>query len=224
MLAAGRGTRMAGFGGEAKELLPLGDRSCLDRVLDEAFSVSPAVVVVTSEAKPSVASRALERGARVAFQREPNGVVDAVLSADPVGDVLVLLGDCAFPSDSPSPRLASALGTHDGAVAFVTTDDAGTSVYGIGEVSDGTLTSLTEKPGPSAASRLAVAGRYALSASLLDEVRARHRAGLGADFPLTALLGEFVRQGRRIAAVEVVGPRGDVGSPREYAEAQALPW
>ena len=215
---------MADLGGEAKELLRLGGRSCLDRVLDEAFATCDDVVVVTSEAKPSVAALASERGARGAIQRAPNGVVDALLSADPEGDVVVLLGDCAFPEDAPSPRLAAALAAHDGAVAFVTTDDAGTRTYGIGEATDGILKSLREKPGPAVPSRLAVAGRYALSAALVGEIRARHAAGLAPDFPLTALLGEFVADGRRIAAVEVVGPRGDVGSPREYAEASSLAW
>src|SRR5687768_11432369 len=103
--AAGRGFRMASVtGGAPKELLDLGGKPVLLRVLEEARQADPDQIVVVSAQDKETLNEAVEEWAkaefadlpvRIAYQETANGLAGAVAAADCHDDALVLVGDCA---------------------------------------------------------------------------------------------------------------------------------
>jgi UTP-glucose-1-phosphate uridylyltransferase len=244
--AGGKGTRMAVVtGGMPKELLPLGSRTVLSRIIDEAKAAgAERVIVVGSTSKPEIDAyvKALEDpNVLVRHQERPLGLADAIASAEAHDDALILLGDTVYHGGSPCGRLADAL--RDGllgAVAGEEVPDELVHLYGIIEGSgiDLDIARIVEKPKPDEVrSRWAVAARYALSAPLMAALVGRathHRAAPRGELGLTEIINDALRVSgdpdalaplpMRLVPLQGTERRVDCGSPEEYAEAKELSW
>ena len=233
--AAGKGTRMASVtGGKSKELLKLGRRTVLERVIDEAREAgADSVVVVSSDEKPELTAASEALGARVAIQKRPLGLGDAIACAEVADEAIVLYGDCVFWGGSPVTRMAALLARGiDGCIAVERVSDEDTWKYGIVEVDENTggIQALIEKPGPErTSSRWAIAARFGFGVQLmafLQEERARHIVSEGQELSMTPIFSAAVRAGFDLKAVPLQPEqkRVDCGSPEEYAEARRLDW
>lgn len=217
-------------GGKAKELLPLGSRSVLARILAEAREAgADRIVVVNSREKPEI-DAAVEGMAdvRVAYQSRMRGVADAIAAADVREDALIMMGDAVFQGGSPSARLRQALVGADGAIAVETVDDAHVSLYGI-VVGSPRVERILEKPAPDETpSRAAVAARYSLNARMMEflHLRVRELGSQGSEITLTQILMDAIRDGAEFVPIALAAGerRVDCGSPEEYAEAVRIPW
>jgi len=221
--AAGLGLRMREVtGGAPKELLPLGGRTVLERVLAEAHAAGcTKVVVVSSSAKPELDVAARNLGAVIRWQPEMRGLAHAVACAEVEDDALILLGDTVFwGTDEPVSRpLVTAI--QDGNPAAVLVQEVPPelrSQYGI-VTSPGII---VEKP-KSSESPWAVCARYAFAASAMRELPSFLDAwSEPGEIPLTPFinsLGGFSTI-RLLHGVR----RVDCGSVSEYRAAQELPW
>ena len=220
--AAGLGTRMfAVTSGAPKELLLLGDRTVLHRVVKEARQAGcDDVVVVSSPRKPSLDDAAKALGARVVWQPEMNGLADAVACAKVTDDALILLGDTVFwPDGRMSAQLCAAIA--QGATAAILVEEVAPelrSQYGI-VTGPGTI---VEKPKESE-SPWAVCARYAFSSQSMQRLPEFLRQwSTPGEVPLTPFinsLGGF----QPIPLAEGIR-RVDCGSVEEYRAAQALAW
>lgn len=225
-------------GGRAKELLPLGSRAVLDRIVEEAAaSGARQIVVVSSPDKPEIAERyGHYPGITVANQREPLGLGHAIavgLRSAPTTATraMILLGDTVYAGGSPLGRLSS-IG-FDGAIAIEPVDADQVSQYGIVALSPqgDRIMDVVEKPSPETApSRYAIAARYVFSERMLDRIAyaaTRHeREGIG-ELGLTGILRAALATGKTILRpVTLLGHerRVDCGSPEEYAAAMELTW
>lgn len=225
-------------GGRAKELLPLGSRTVLDRIVEEAAaSGARQVVIVSSPGKPEIAERFSRfPGITVAVQEEPLGLGHAIAvglrgAPSPPTRAMVLLGDTVYAGGSPLGRLSS-IG-FDGAIAIEPVDADQVSQYGIVALSPqgDRVTDVIEKPSLDAApSRYAVAGRYVFGERLLDRISlaaTRHeREGVG-ELGITGILRAALATGKTILRPVILQGherRVDCGSPEEYAAAAELPW
>lgn len=236
--AAGLGTRMAKVtGGRPKELLPLSGSPILEWVLREVGETNAAeIIVVGSERKPEIDAFVRERSlsrVTMAHQKEMRGLAHALYCAGTFDDdVLVLLGDTVFSPRSPIQRLARSLAHGSSAVAVETVDEESVSRFGIVEpLLDGgsRIGRILEKPLPSeTSSRLAVAGRYALTRDVLRLVRDRFeradaQSSVG-ETTLTDVLVEALRLGLPIQYIplETDEVRLDCGSASGYSRAQEV--
>ncbi len=221
-------------GGEPKELLRLGRKTVLERIIEEARECDPdEIVVVSSPAKPQLSLAAMELGARVELQVRSAGLADAIATANVEDDAIVLYGDCVFTGGSPSERLAelSRRGI-DGCIAVEEVDDEGTRHYGIVEVDEytGGITRILEKPGPEkTSSRWAIAARYSCSVNLMAYLNgyiARHVSPIGDELSMTPVFEAALLEGFDLKAVPVQPgqKRVDCGSPEEYRAARLFDW
>ncbi|RYG38303.1 hypothetical protein EON81_03965 [bacterium] len=237
--AAGRGVRMAAVtGGRAKELLPLGSRAVLDRVIEEAAaSGARQIFIVSSPNKPEIAARYGHfPGITVAIQEEPMGLGHAIAvglraAPSPPTRAMILLGDTVYAGGSPLGRLTT-IG-FDGAIAVEPVDQDQVSEYGIVSLSPqgDRIIDIVEKPRPEdAPSRIAIASRYVFGERLLDRITlaaTRHeRDGVG-ELGLTPILRTALATGKTIIRPVTLTHserRVDCGSPEEYNAAAELPW
>lgn len=222
-------------GGAPKELLKLGRRTVLQRVVDEAREAgTTGVIVVNAPDKPGIEEAVAEMGADVSTRVQPEmrGLAHAILCAGVETDALVLLGDCVYDETSPSSRMANLiLMGIDGAIAVETVPDDEVHRYGIVDINElGTIRRIVEKPQPSeVASRYAVAARYAFSnrfmAFLSNYVpdRLPHVSG---EIGITEVINAAIAAGLEFKAVALQPgqARVDCGTPEEYAEARRRPW
>lgn len=235
--AAGRGTRMAAVTrGRPKELLTLGSRTVLERVIDEAEHIGcDRIVVVNAVGKQEIDAFILDRyrestpRVEVRYQRAMRGLADAVASANLTEDAVVLLGDTVVVPESPAQRLADAVrGGAFAAVGTETVPDTEVSRYGIVEVDGSLVRRILEKPQPTeTTSRLAVASRYALSGQALQELASFSESWSSErEVTLSDFLAQAVDRGERIVSVPLTDRenRIDCGTPEAYASAKDLPW
>ncbi len=229
--AAGKGTRMLGVtGGGPKELLPLGSKTVLERVVAEAYEAGcHSVVVVGSPEKPGLHALVHSMpGVRYAEQCRPLGLGHAIACSGIRGEsALVLMADALIWPPGALRALVRAI--EEGAWAGATVRrvaDADVSRYGMVEFGEGgEVVGLLEKPAPSATtSRWAVAGRYAFGKDALDALA--HEASLfegpGEHHP-TPLIQRGIASGHRFAAIPIGDARVlDCGSPEGYREACAV--
>jgi len=237
--AAGMGTRMRPITSVIpKELLPIGVKPVIHRVLDELAAVGIAsVVIVLSPRKPIV--REYLDGQRFpmsiahVYQETPRGLGDAVLCAqEAVGDepFAVALGDCAVDSPtlgSPLRRLCEAANATGGsAVLCEEVDWERVTRYGVlapAEAANGTfrLRGIVEKPPQDRApSNLVVAGRYVLQPEVFDYLERTAPDSKG-EVQLTGALAAMIADGRPFSAVrlEAGEERLDIGAFRSYIHA-----
>lgn len=232
--AAGKGTRMAEItGGAPKELLPVGGRSILARVVEEAREAgADEVVIVNSPAKTGIDAVAPSLKATVVYQPTMRGLAHALSMVPADSDALVLLGDCLYAGGSPLARMANLLRMGlDGAIAVETVPDEEVRRYGIVEVDGmGSITRFLEKPQPSETeSRYAVAARYAFSQRFLDYLSgyvAHHLNRREGEINVTEVMAAAANEGFEFKAVALQPgqQRVDCGTPQDYIEARRLHW
>ena len=220
--------------GAAKELLKVGSKTVLERVIEEAQeALVDEVVVVSSRDKTDLTEAALRLGARVAFQERPFGLADAIAAAEVEDEALILNGDCVYGGGSPAYRIAELVRRAiPGCIAVEAVDDLGTSLYGIVEVDEttGGIQRILEKPGPVAtSSRWAIAGRYAFGAAFMAFL-GRHCRNIvlspGQEISLTPIFNAAILAGFDLKAVPLQPgqTRLDCGDPAGYAAARRYPW
>jgi len=237
--AAGLGKRMASVtGGGAKELLPLGRKVVLERIIDEAiYAGVDEVIVVSSPAKPEIEEavnewskgRLREARIRVVYQTEPRGWADAVFLPRVESDILVMLGDCVYRGDSPCERMVNLISRGiDGCIAVEEVPESEVNKYGICEVNDfGNIGRIIEKPAPGVtSSRWASAARYAFSAPLVMHMEQLYMDMAAPDLPLPPVMAAAIANGFTLKAVALQPDqeRVDCGTPEEYSDARRLPW
>jgi len=217
-------------GGRAKELLPLGGRAVIERVIAEARIVSERVIVVASPQKLDLIVRVEQLGAEVAIQSEMKGFAHAIGCAGVEGDMIVLLGDCAINGESPVERMANLLHKGiDGAIALQEVSEGEVSLYGIAEIGDlGGIRRIVEKPTVAdAPSRFAICARYAFAGPLTAFINQAADVWDGpGELGLTPILNAAIQMGFDIKAVPLPpdSKRADVGSPEQYQEARWWAW
>lgn len=222
-------------GGAPKELLKVGGQTVLGRIVAEARSAgADRVIVVSSPDKPQLDEACKELGVEVATQQEMRGVADAISCARVTSDALIMMGDSIYHGGSPSARMVELIAKGiPGCIAVEQVTEAEMSLYGIVEVNPGTgqITRILEKPKPDQTlSRWAVSARYALSASLMNDLNTyaqdpEIRATKG-EIGLTAMLNQAIELGADIKAVALqpTQARVDCGSPEEYDKARRMDW
>jgi UTP--glucose-1-phosphate uridylyltransferase len=234
--AAGEGRRMAGVtGGAPKELLTVGGKAVLERVLDEAFEAgAQQAAVVTSAAKPGIEAFVRMYGdsrVRIAYQESARGLAHAVSCADVSGSpALAMMADVFFEPHSPSRRLAEALLERRCwacvAVRQVAPEDA--SLYGVVVWDEATLRAsrIVEKP-PMAEGlgSWVVAGRFGLSDEAMEVLHAM-AISMSEDDPYSSLSLSDVLQlgidsGRDVLAIPLEEGESlyDCGEPANYETA-----
>lgn len=230
-------------GGKPKELLPLGSKSVLERIMDEARTADvDGVSVINSHFKPEI-DDAIDEWShgpfsdlplRVDFQVEPRGLGHAIACAHTESEALVLLGDNVYHGGSPVHRMASLVFRGiDGCIAVEHVDESLVHLYGIVEIDEfnGNILRVLEKPDPSQTkSRWAVAGRFAFGKPFMgllaeyceDPVRLIRPEEIG----LTEIIEVAIGQGMDFKAVALQAgqKRVDCGSAAEYAQARRLDW
>lgn len=217
-------------GGGAKEALPLGRKTVLGLIIEEAQQVVEDVVVINSPGKPEVDAIAAEYGAKVIIQPVMRGLAHAISLAGDDADALILLGDTVMAGGSPVERMSNLVYRGiDGAIAVQEVPDEMVSQYGIAEIDDmGRIHRLREKPQIGEThSRWAVAARYAFSAALLGQIgRAVSMSAEGGEIGLTEILEDAILNGADIKAVALQPghERVDCGDPEAYRIARGMPW
>jgi dTDP-glucose pyrophosphorylase len=240
--AAGKGTRMAEVSQNLpKELLPLGSKAVLLRVMEECRACEPSeIVVVSSDSKTEMNDQIeiwsnrhfADIPVRIAFQSAPNGVAGAIAAAEIEDDAIVLLGDCVFTGSPPTARMANLIGRGmDACVLVERVPDDAVSRYGIVEIdeSSGLIRRILEKPSASeTSSRWAVAGRYGFAGPVMgflsDYIRAH--GDEGREITVSEVFEAGLRQHQDIRAVPLQDgqKRLDCGMPAEYREAVRQRW
>lgn len=219
VLAAGRGTRMRPLTDRRpKPLLPVGDRTLLECVLDAAHDVVDAFVVVTGyrgkQIRDDVGESYRDRPVDYVEQAEPRGTAHAIAQAEPVVDdrFVVLNGDVLV--DPSLPRaLADAGGT-----AVAATEVADPSSYGvISTAPDGTLAGIVEKPADPP-TRLANVGCYAFEPDIFEYLDRTPESERG-EYEVTTTLELLVTNERTISVARYDGTWLDVGRPWELLTA-----
>jgi len=177
VLAAGRGTRMRPLTDRRpKPLLPVGDRSLLERVFDTVAGVVDEFVVVVGYRGDAIRDAIGEsyRSYPVHYveQAEALGTAHAVAQVEPVVDdnFLVLNGDVVV--DASLPRsLADAEGT-----AVAATEVVDPRAYGVlSTTEDGSLAEIVEKP-DDPPTNLANVGCYAFTPEVFEYIDRTPRA------------------------------------------------
>lgn len=236
--AAGRGTRMATVTeGAPKELIPLGGRTVLDFVLDEAREAASHVCVVSAPGKPAVDAHVQDR-ALVVHQDVARGFAHAVRlgiqGLPPCDAYVVLLPDTLFSAEgsvdgSLSSRLVARLDCAEVAIAAERVPEDKVHRYGILETKNGRILRIKEKPMPhQTESRLAVSARYAFRASFADflERECQRHDAMGEsvrELSLTPVIGSYLAQGGSGLAMPIDGWRRlDCGDPDGYADAREV--
>ena len=222
VLAAGRGTRMRPLTDRRpKPLLPVGDRSLLERVFDTAIDVVDEFVVVTGYRGDAIRERIGEsyRGHPISYveQVEALGTAHAVAQAEPVvdDDFLVLNGDVVV--DASLPRaLVDAEGT-----AVAATEVADPRAYGVLSTSDdGSLAGIVEKPADPPTT-LANVGCYAFEPAVFEYIDRTPESERG-EYEITTTIELLLDDGHQIDVAPYEGMWLDVGRPWELLEANEL--
>jgi len=221
--AGGLGTRMAGVtGGGSKEALPLGGRTVLDHVLDEAFAAGAdrAVVVGAREKadiEPIISAR--KEHVDLRYQERPRGLADAIVAAREFEhDALILLPDTVFAPLTAARALSCIVPCPDGSILAQPVTDAEVTCFGILECEGPRITKILEKPSPGTTpSRLAIAARYHLSDRIMRLLKEFVETPLSeGEYDLTSGLNRALLHTMQLVAVITDARRFDCGSPDGY--------
>ena len=212
--------------GASKEALPLGGKTVLDHVLDEAFAAGAERAIVVSarekgDIEPIIAARREHVDLR--YQDEPRGLSHAIVAAGELDhDALILLPDTVFAPSSASAALKWVLPCPDGSILAQTVPDSDVSTNGILECDGVRVKKILEKPPLGATtSRLAIAARFHLSDRILRLLHEFVHTPLAeGEYDLTSGLNRALLHTMRLVAVPTQARRFDCGSPEGYREAQ----
>ena len=222
VLAAGRGTRMRPLTDcRPKPLLPVGDRSLLERVFDTAIDVADEFVVVTGyrgdAIREAIGESYRDRPVTYVRQAEARGTAHAIAQAESVvdDDFLVLNGDVVV--DASLPRaLADADGT-----AIAATEVADPRAYGVlSTTADGSLVSIVEKP-DDPPTDLANVGCYAFEPEVFEYIDRTPESERG-EYEITTTIELLLEDGYKIDVAPYEGTWLDVGRPWELLSANEL--
>lgn len=218
VLCAGRGTRMAPLTDRRpKPLLPVGDRSLVERVLDACLEVVDEFVLVTGFQGSDLEQTLGEQyqGVPITYveQREQLGTAHAIGQARDVVDdrFLVLNGDVLI-----DPALPTALAERDG-TGMAATPVENPSAYGVLTIEDGAVVDLVEKPA-APPTNLANVGCYAFEPDVFSYIDRTEKSDRG-EYEITETIDRLLADGRTVSVVEYDGLWLDVGRPWELLEA-----
>lgn len=219
VLAAGRGTRMQPLTARRpKPLLPVGDRTLIERVLDTTVDVVDAFVVVIGYRGEQICQHLGDeyRGTPVQYVRqdEPRGTAHAVGQAAPLVDeaFLVLNGDVLL--DRSLPALLADADT----MAIAGTDVPDPRAYGVLSTDDtGSLTGIIEKPA-NPPTTLANVGCYRFDPIVFEYIDRTAESERG-EYELTESIALLLADGHDIDVVEYAGTWLDIGRPWELLAA-----
>lgn len=240
--AAGHGTRFAPFTRLVpKEMLPIGTRPAIARIVDEAVEAgADEIVIVTSPEKPLLKKwfELEPPKAKVTWidQLEQHGLGHAVLQAAPLLEnetepVLILLGDALVSGGNASAamRKVSQAGGGVSVIGCERVPMEKVSRYGIMKPAEGgadapagdagsfLLADIVEKPAvEEAPGNLAVAGRYLLD-PLVFRLLKDQRPGVGGEIQLTDAIRRMLAA-RPVRGYVYPGRRHDIGNPDGYFE------
>jgi UTP--glucose-1-phosphate uridylyltransferase len=234
---------LAVTGGLPKELLVLGSRCVLARIIEEARAAGLDGAVVVNAREKGQVDAAVDSWSRtmfadfplrIAYQDEARGLGHAVASAMADDDAIVMVGDVVYAGGSPTERMANLIHRGiDGCVAVEPVEEADMHLYGIVELDDmtGSILKILEKPSPSeTSSRWAVAGRWAFSklamAFLAEYCRDPDRLAISKEINLTEIINLAIQNGMEFKAVALQPgqERVDCGSAAEYETARRRRW
>lgn len=242
--AAGLGTRMRPLTYACpKELLPVGAKPVLHRLIDELIDAGiESVCVITSREKPSLAEYLLRLDLPVecqfVIQEEQRGLGDAVLYGQEFAEgepVVVALGDSLIDSSeetSPLRRMLSLYGTTGaGVILGQTVSPDRISRYGVMDPASRNdlneesfaLRQLVEKPpADRAPSLVAVSARYLLPPSIFEALERTPISPRG-ELELTGAINRLLLEAEPIYAVKLreTERRWDIGGFATYFEAFA---
>jgi len=227
--AAGRGTRLRPRTEDRpKPLVAVGDRPLLSHGLDElaALGVTEFVVVV-GHRKEAIIDRYGDEfeGVPITYvhQREPKGLADAVLRAEPEvdDDFLVFNADNVMSGnlDEVVERQRT-----DGVDATLLVDDvsrdeaADTGVFVTDD--DGRLDAVVEKPSNPPSTRV-LTGLFAFSPEIFHACHLVQPSNRG-EYELTDAIDIFLRADRRVETVAFDGRRVNVNTPDDRERAERL--
>ena len=244
--AAGFGTRLRPLTDAiAKEMLPVGRKLALERIVEELRAAGMRrIVFVLSPAKEPVIRKHFGDGIdgadfAYALQPEMRGLGDAVGRAEPFipagQSFVVALGDAVFEEATPgaiTTRLADRFAAGgDCAVGLIVQKVARDRIsrYGVvkpaGEAGPDAfaISDIVEKPAPDdAPSDYAAAARYALTPDIFAVLR-QTLPGKGGEIQLTDAMRTLLQQGRGGVAVPLLPgeTRHDIGGLDSYFKAFA---
>ena len=239
--ATGWGTRLRPLSDTLpKEMLPVGRRVVLERILDELSGAGfeRTVFVVSPAKEPVLRARfgSQSEGLKIeyALQPEMRGLGDAVRRAAPnlagESDFLVALGDAIFVEETPGAILSRLLSADSPiAIAVQKVPREWLSRFGVVRPAEGagtpdapfSICGLVEKPDPAdAPSEFAVAARYLLPHAVLDALKTV-APGKGGEIQLTDAIAALLDDGAAGVAVPLLPGevRHDIGNFETYYQA-----
>ena len=220
--------------GHSKEMLEVGGQPVIDwGILEAEDAGAEKIRVVLSPEKEDLVRYIGEdqSGVEVAFQFVADGLAPAIALAGASEPTLVILPDTIFFPDQPSRRIARAL-DEGFDIVLLTEIVASEDVRKFGIIlQDGnnSVREVLEKPHPEAtSSRAAVAGRYGLSARMMEFLVQTLSSieGESSEIPLTPIINLAIRNGFESIALPTLASerRFDCGSPEGYQLAcEAIP-
>ncbi len=233
VLSAGWATRLGALAqGRPKHLLPIGDRSSLDIVVERLHAVPSLgrVHVITHDvfypdfvawrdARDDAPAIEIISDGTATLDDRLGSIGDIVFYLDtvrPDGDLLIVAGDNVFDFDiaplAERARRDPVIGLYDvGSLELA-------SRYGVVELDDGYLSGFVEKP-EHPRSTLISTGVYGFPHARLSDVR-EYLEGGGSPDRLGSFI-EWLYTRRRVAGIVFDGRWFDVGSPDEYERVKA---
>lgn len=230
ILAAGKGTRLFqhGSAGGCKPLVEVHGKKLLSYALDNllCLGINRAVVVVGEHAD------AIKRlygntykGIRLvyAFQEKQNGIVSAILSAEPyiTDEIALQLSDEIFVGLKPLPEAWNR--GADFAVGYVTEADKNKikGNYSIDTDADGTVLRCTEKP-TEVFNPYKGTGFCLFKKEMLDILRAFYESETNEPNDLCDFINLLIRQGRRGRIFEVADAEININTEHDLQQARTM--
>lgn len=218
IIAAGAGTRMRPLTADCpKPLLPVGQRSLLERLMDQCVPHIDQFVIVVGYQAAAIRDHVGEthRGCPVnyAVQDEQLGTAHAIQQARRyVSDAFIVLNGDVLIDETIIEQLVAA-----DPPAMTTTTVADPTSYGVVETASGTVTALHEKPDAPPSDQINV-GLYGFSAEIFDAIAAIDRSPRG-EYEITDAIELLIDQGHHVESIPYSGTWIDVGRPWELLEA-----
>lgn len=225
ILCAGRGTRLHPFSySQPKTLLPVANHPVLYyciRKLREVGIHEIGIVIHPSQLQiPAYVGDGSQFEATIRFipQETPLGIAHAVQLAQSFvnGEPFVLLLGDNLLMDSLHDLIHTFEQTHADGVVMLSKVERPQD-YGIAEVREGHIVSVTEKP-THPKSDLAVIGAYLFTPSLFDSVANLQPSARG-EYEITDAIQLMIEGGRQIAHTVTNGKYSDVGTIERWLEA-----
>ncbi|ERG87999.1 MAG: nucleoside-diphosphate-sugar pyrophosphorylase [halophilic archaeon J07HX5] len=218
ILAAGEGRRLAPLTNRRpKPMLPVVNKPLLEHVVEAVVGagIDRIVLVVGYQRKriQTYFGDGDEWGIDIeyAVQRTQLGTAHALEQAAPLveGRFVALNGDRLLTSEIVDQIADS---SDDTTVTMAVTRASDPSTYGVVSLDGTVVTSIVEKPGPEAQSRVINAGVYGFTQTIFDVIE-KTDPGPDGEYRLTDAIGQLVDSRDRVRAVQYNGRWLDVSHP-----------